>query len=167
MIPDNHVKAHLQVAYVQAVAAQAGFACEFVKNDYGQDACISEIAFFPDGTYSPTGYQFWVQMKASQRFHIQERGTAYDLDADAHARLVRHIGSAIILLVFCVPADDDVRLTVTEEYLQMQRCCYWYPRPDTMPENKRSTRIVLPRTNLFTPQACRELMEAVKRDGRL
>lgn len=163
MIPDSHIKEYLHRAYVQAVAAQAGYGCEFRGPDYGADAVISEVEHLPNGKRVATGYEFNLQMKASQVFIQREDATDYDLDAEAHNRLVRFVGNAIVLIVFCISPDVQARLTVTEDYLQLQHCCYWYPRPTEETTNRRSTRIAIPRNQLFTPEACTSLMEGVKK----
>lgn len=164
-IPDNSLKEYLHCAYVQAVAAQAGYTCEFSTHDFGVDARISEVRHYENGRYRANGMHFNVQMKATQNYNQNGRSTKYELDAEAHDRLVAHDEGSIVLIVFCVPKVATDRFLVNEDGLTIYRCCYWYPRPDTMTPNKRSVTIDLPRANLFDPNACRSLMErARKRD---
>lgn len=161
-VPDNSLKEYLHRAYVQAVAAQAGFQCDFLGDDWGVDARISEVRHYEDGTYQANGMHFNVQLKATQNYNQGEEVTKYELDAKAHTRLVRHDQAPIVLVVFCIPREPQERFLMDEDGLTLYRCCYWYPRPDKLTENNRSVTIDLPRANLFDPEACKSLMERAK-----
>ncbi len=145
------------------MSALAGYTCTFVTDDYGVDARISEVQSFPAGNFIETGVHFNVQMKASHDYRHRGASTLYDPDVDAHNRLVAHTGGAIILVLFCIPQNPGDRLDLTEEYLKLHRCCYWYPRPDTLTTNKRSVTITIPRSSLFTPDACKALMDRARK----
>ena len=105
---------------------------------------------------------FNVQMKATQNYSQNSTTTKYELDAEAHDRLVAHDEGPIVLIVFCVPKLANERFLMNEDNLTIYRCCYWYPRPVTITPNKRSVTIDLPRKNLFDPKACRLLMDLAR-----
>lgn len=161
MLPDNHVKEYLHEAYVRAVVAQAGYECSFSEQDYGIDARVSEVVQLK-GKYVSSGFDFKIQMKASQDFRLDTTETVYSLKAEAHDRMALHTGSTIILVLFCVPQDANLRLEVTEDHLKLQQCCYWWPRPAAKTDKSSSIAIRIPRQNLFTPQACRDIMALVR-----
>ncbi len=92
MIPDNHAKSSLSISYVKAVAAQAGYGCQFIDQDqdYGVDAQISEIQFTAENRYVNSGFHYNIQIKASHNFQKQSDKIVYALDADAYNRLIHH-----------------------------------------------------------------------------
>src|SRR4051812_27102136 len=95
-VPDKSLKENLHRAYVQAVAAQAGYQCEFPKDDWGVDARISEVRHYEDGRYQANGHHFNVQLKATQNYSQNEEVTKYKLNAKAHNSLVRHDQAPIV-----------------------------------------------------------------------
>lgn len=165
-LPDSHVKEYLHRAYVSAVVAQAGYTCEFSTADYGVDACISRVRELPGGKFTKDGVHLNVQLKATQNYRQNALEIRYDLDADAHNRLVHHDSGAIVLLLFCMPPMPSDHFDLTEHHLELRHCCYWHPRPTSLTSNTSSVTITIPRSRLFTPDACRELMDQV-REGRL
>lgn len=162
MLPDEHMKEHLHRAYVQAVAAQAGFTCDFPRDDYGIDARISEVRRMPRGKFRAVGTHFNVQMKASHLFTRRADSTGYNLAAEAYNSLVDHDDGQVILLVFCVPRLTSDRLDLGLDSLILQHCCFWYQRPTTLTTNTSSISISLPHTQLFTVDECRRAMTLAK-----
>jgi hypothetical protein len=162
MLPDEHVKEHLHRAYVQAVAAQAGFTCDFPQADYGVDARISQVRKMPRGRYRASGTHFNVQMKASHQFTRRANDTGYSLEAEAYNSLVDHDDSPIILLVFCTPRLAVDRLDLGLDFLALQHCCLWFPRPTIPTLNSSSVNLSLPHTQLFTVDECRRVMDLAK-----
>jgi hypothetical protein len=162
MIPDNHVKSFLSKSYVNAVATQAGFGCQFKEPDYGIDAEISEVQFFNNGKYISTGYHFNVQMKATHNFTRNMNEVVYSLDAEAYNRLVYHKGGLIVLVLFCLPENPNDRILLTEDCLELRNCCYWYKAPEEETNNSSSLTIHIPRGQIFTPASCQNLMNLVK-----
>lgn len=164
MIPDNHAKSFLSKSYVNAIATQAGFGCQFTEPDYGIDAKISEIQFYSDHKYSETGYHFNIQIKASHAFSKKNGSIIYDLEADAYNRLVRHKGGLIVLVLFCLPKIPDDRIYLTENCLELRNCCYWYYISGEETGNKSSITLNIPRNQVFDPVACTIMMNSVKTD---
>lgn len=162
MIPDNHSKSFLSKSYVNAVAAQAGFGCQFTDPDYGIDAEISEVQYTEENIYVNSGYQFNIQMKATHNFHKSTTDITYPLEADAYNRLIYHKGGFIVLVVFCIPQKVDDRLLVTEDYMQLRNCCYWFHVFGNLTKNVSSKNILIPRKQVFDPQSCLFLMDHVK-----
>lgn len=158
VLPDEHTKEHLHRAYIQAVAAQSGFTCDFPKDDYGVDARISQVRRMPRGKYRAAGLHFNVQIKASHLFTRRADTTSYSLDAEAYNSLVDHDDGPIILLVFCVPREPTARLSLGLDSLMLQHCCFWFPRPTVHTSNRSSVTISLPHAQLFTVDECRRVM---------
>lgn len=166
MLPDNHAKAYLSESYVNAVATQAGFTCEFAQKDYGVDARVSDMRILPSGKVQATGYEFRVQMKATHRCLQRADAVGYDLDADAHDRLALYEGGLIVLVVFLVPRRSGERIALGESCLELRNCCYWCVASGLPTrKNKRQTRVYIPRTQVFNPEACKMLMRLVRNGG--
>ena len=153
MIPDSHAKSFLSKSYVNAVATQAGFGCQFVEPDYGVDARISEIRVLPSGRYVDCGLHFTVQIKASHNYLKTANEIVYSLDADAYERLICHDGGLIVLILFCVPKELDCRVHLSEDRLELRNCCYWYR---VTGQDKKTLHI--PRVQVFAPDVCKDLM---------
>lgn len=162
MIPDSHAKSFLSKSYVNAVATQAGYSCQFIDPDYGEDARISEVQRTRDGKYLSSGYQFFVQIKASCDYTKSDNAISYAIEADAYNKLVRYEGGLIVLVLFCVAANPPDRLVLTEDYLQLRHCCYWYKAGAEPTDNTKSKTIHIDRAQVFDPQACQTLMNIVK-----
>lgn len=162
MIPDSHAEAYLSEAYVKAVVTQAGFTCCFHDPDYGIDALASEIQVTRKGKCVPTGHHFSIQIKASYEFTRNDGTIKYELKADAYNKLTQHPGGLIVLVLFCLPQDPSERLFLTEDYLQLRYCSYWYRVLGDPTENKSSKTIDIPRGQVFDVAACQLFMEQVK-----
>lgn len=165
MLHDNHAKSYLSESYVHAVVTQAGYLCNFARQDYGVDAVISETQEIPKIGFWPTGYQFNLQIKATHDFKKVGKSISYDLEADAYNKLLHHEGGFIVLVVFCLPKDANERVALTENCLRLKNCCYWYHVTGAPTPNKNSKTIKIPRAQMFTPGACKELMDLVRNDG--
>ena len=162
MIPDDHAKSFLSKSYVNAVATQAGYGCQFKEPDYGIDAEISEIQFIRKGKYVSTGVHFNVQMKATHDFEKNEDEIIYALDSDAYNRLIAHTGGLIILVLFCLPKNPLERVFLSENCLELRNCCYWYHLTGSFTENTSSKTIYIPRTHIFNPISCQNMMDLVR-----
>lgn len=88
---------------------------------------------------------------------------AYSIETKTYNDLVTRdpegIGALLILL--CVPADQSEWLEVSEDYLKMQRCCYYTALSGNAVANEDSKKkILIPRDNLLTPAALAKLLAA-------
>ena len=162
MIPDNHAKSFLSKSYVNAVATHAGYGCQFQEIDYGIDAEISEVQCTKTGKFVSTGFHFNVQMKATHNFTKNNNEVIYSLDADAYNRMIIHEGGLIVLVLFCLPENPNDRILLTEDCLEIRNCCYWYRLDGDLTNNSSSKTIRIPRTQIFNPETCKNLMSSVR-----
>lgn len=162
MIPDNHAKSYLSQSYVMTIATQAGYTCQFSNPDYGIDATISEVQCLKSGKCVSTGHQFNIQMKATHDFIKNENEIIYDLEAVAYNKLIYHTGGLIILVLFCLPKNPDDRIHLTEDCLELRNCCYWYRINGGITNNSSSKTIHIPRSQLFNPNICIQMMNSTK-----
>lgn len=162
MIPDAHAKSFLSKSYINAVATQAGYGCQFSEPDYGIDAIISEVQFVNGNKYVSSGFHFNIQIKATHNFVRRDDSIIYAIDIDAYNRLIYHRGGLIVLVLFCLPENPIERISLTEDFLELRHCCYWYIVIGDLSNNASTITIRIPRKQIFDPESCRRLMESVK-----
>jgi hypothetical protein len=163
-MPDQHIQERLSAAYVTAVVARAGARFEESRPpEYGNDGYIQVVTQLANGKYMPTGYSFWVQIKATTTCQLENEHVVYDMEVDAYNKLAEWQGTSFCLLVLLrLPKDKDYWLALDEEQLLMQNCCYWAHIDGPRSHHARSQRIRIPRNQLFTPQAIHDMLEKVK-----
>lgn len=157
--PPTHIIPDLQLAYVDAVVARAGYTCDHVtgSNDYGTDVMISET-MEEDGNFSDTGPPVRCQLKASTTFEVKSDHVACDLEVDAYNKLVNPRRGFIILIVFKLPEDENEWLKISEKCLSLRKCCYWDRIVGEKSENESSKRVKIPRIQRFDPPAVAQIL---------
>lgn len=164
-IPPNLAKQELHNAYFLAVVADAGATAAKPTPDIGIDFIVSGARIRKDGKYAPTGYLFQCQLKSTTDWNIQGDKVVYAVKADAYNDLAE-LGKGIgVLIVFCLPKDHSSPLKVTEQYLQLSNCCYWYRVPREPIPNTGSKTIEIPRSHIFDRNAVAHLLELDKTDA--
>lgn len=158
MLPDSHAKSFLSKSYVNAIATQAGYGCQFTEPDYGIDAMVSEVRLLENGKFVNSGYHYNVQIKASYDYDKHENEIIYALKPEAYERLLVHEGGLIVLVLFCLPKSPSDRITLNEDHLELRNCCYWY-----RVTNQDRPTLHIPRSQLFDPKACTDLMSCAKK----
>lgn len=168
-IPSSHTKESLSLSFITAIAAKAGVACRVPQGvEYGTDAYLVKVKQLTNGKYRDTGYILPIQIKATTTSLIRGDKVIYDIEAEAFNKLAEWEGdSQIILVLFCLPEDPDEWLLLSENELILKRCCYWHILEKTSTSNKRTTRLEIPREQIFTPNIVESLFEKVKRYGEL
>ena len=162
-IPREHLQERLSYAYVEAVVARAGAALA-VPHDYGDDGHIQLINRLPNGKYCNTGYLFHCQIKASTTTTIQNDVIAYEMEVEAYNKLASWEGHApILLLLLRLPDRYEDWISISEERMILQQCCYWYHNLGPCTENTSTKTIHVPRTQIFTPESVTDWLERVKR----
>ena len=158
----------LSVAYISAVAAKAGYDCGRPgSHDVGEDLEIITVEKRGDIIFKP-GPNLYVQAKSSQNFELSEDGEyiKYDLEVSAYNKLVIEEGRfyPIILILYCMPADENEWLNICEENTTLKYCGYWTCLMGrTESTNSRTVRVYIPRQNIFTASALTSIMEKIRR----
>ena len=157
--PSSHIIPDLQLAYVDAVVARAGYTCDHVRdsNDYGTDVMISDT-MEEKGKYSDTGPPVRCQLKASINFEVKSDHVACDLEVGAYNKLVNPRRGFIVLIVFKLPKDEKEWLKVNDDYMSLKNCCYWDRVVGEKSEKKDKKRVKIPRIQRFDPPAVAQIL---------
>ena len=164
-IPSNLAKAELQSAYVRAVVADAGATLASPEPDIGIDFMVSGARMRNEAQYAPTGLSFLCQLKSTKAWEIRNDKFIYAVEADAYNKLAELQKGLGILIVYALPKDASRPLGVTENFLQMRKCCYWYHVPRKATTNLSSITIEIPRSQLFDQDAVNHLLELDRTDA--
>ncbi len=159
----QHIEEALCFAYVQAVAGRAGVNIFVPLHDYGVDICFEAINILPNGRRLSSRVSLSSQLKASKNCFFTEEAVGYDLEAKAYNDLVGKTADGVerpfILIVFCLPKNPAEWLEVREEQLLLRKCCYWHHLVGEPTNNVGTKRIYIPRSQLFTPDALKTLLQ--------
>lgn len=158
MITKYHRQEGLSRAYVQAVAAKAGFGCNPRTIDYGMDFALHEIGA-ERGRLRETGIVLDVQVRSTTIASVDGEFITYDLDRHTYEMLRNPAAKNLRLLVLLVlPSHEDAWLQVTEQELLLRHAAYWYiVKGEPATKNRRSVRLTIPRLQLFNPEALQQL----------
>ncbi len=161
---ENEQKEQLSVAYVHAVAARAGYACQVIHID--DDSIDVQLA--------ARGRVHNKAVLRSPKIDIQLKATAKPVLRANHLSIVLPLKNyndlreeslvPRLLVVLLLPEEEDRWLVQTEDEMISRRCAYWSTllgKPET--ENVDSVTVHLPRNQQFTVAGLRELMEKVSR----
>lgn len=158
----NDIKERLSVAYLVAVAARAGCQVTEIHVDRNRiDATVSAI--------SGARVKIDIQLKATSAECVNEDMVVYDVDVPTYDALrSEHVQSAQLLVVLLLPDDPTCWLTVDEQALALKKCAYWKNlRGAPATPNSTSIRIRLPRSQIFSPEALRALIERADAKARV
>jgi len=165
---ENEQKQQLSVAYVHAVAARAGYACQAtIVDDDSVDVTIAAKGRVHSQSvlHSP---RLEVQLKASSQSILRKNDVAFSLPVKNYEELRCETMIPRLLVVFLLPDEERAWLEQSEEQMITRRCAYWRSLlglPDT--KNKTNVTVHLPRTNCLTVESLRTLMETVSREEPL
>jgi Domain of unknown function (DUF4365) len=161
---ENEQKQQLSVAYVHAVAAHAGYACQVKTID--DDSIDVEVA--------ARGRVHVKAVLRSPKIDIQLKATSQDIFRDDHLAFslpvknyndLREVSLVPrLLVVFILPQDKVHWLEQSDDQLIARRCAYWVSllgQPETNNPTKITVRV--PLNQRLTTDALRGLMERVSR----
>ncbi|MBK7826295.1 DUF4365 domain-containing protein [Nannocystis sp.] len=150
----------LSLAYVRAVASRAGFAVEEVRRD--RDSI--DLHILAGGTLGGGALH-------SPALAVQVKATAFDLPEgctqfpyDLKVRNYNHLAQQPTPRPRAAPPRTGCWLTWTEEALVLRRSAYWLSLcglPAT--SNEGTSRVHLPRTQVFDSAGIRGLLERISR----
>lgn len=165
MITRQHQQEQLSRAYVNAVTARAGHIFEPTTSvDYGVDGSLIHVKI-RDGRRIPSGHTIDVQIKATTTWAERDDRIIYDLESKTYNDLIDRFntphGTSLILVVLCLPADEEEWLLVSHEQLTLKRSCYWCCLSETPTNNEQTKRIEIPKDNLFDCAEINRLLQKV------
>jgi hypothetical protein len=161
---ENAQKEQFCRAYVQAVAAVAGFAwSEPSVDDDSIDLTLS--ARGGGGTVRSPRLDLQLKCHAqvtpeSSSFAFPVKIKNYDDLRDDTVMVPR------ILVVVLVPGDVSDWIRHTEDELRLRRCGYWSSlRGLEGTQNRQTVSVSIDRTNLFCPDGLRQIMQRLRTGG--
>ncbi|KNZ40469.1 DUF4365 domain-containing protein [Acetobacterium bakii] len=168
MRPEAHIKECLSVAYVQAIAADAGVTCESTRNDYGIDGSFNSVIYIKKRKqYVSDGFSIDFQLKATVNLKPKDGKLIYDLAVKNYSDLIMEkVGKPRILIVYSLPDERNQWVNVCCESTVLKKCGWWCSLkglPET--DNKQSKRIEIPEENILTAEVLNQLIERVKEGG--
>ena len=164
----NEQKQQLSVAYVHAVAARAGYACQVITiDDDSIDVQLAARGRVHEKSVlrSP---KIDVQLKATAQPILAEDHLAFPLPLKNYNDLREEVLVPRLLVVLYLPEDDTMWLEQSEDKMISRHCAYWRSllgQPETT--NQTSVTVHLPREQCLTVSSLRELMEKVSRKEAL
>ena len=157
----NQQKEQFSLAYLHVVATAAGYKLSDPRVD---DESVDVIIGQSGGEGTVRSPRLEVQLKCTERDVLREDGVHFQLKRKNYDDLREpDVMVPRILIVMLVPEDTSEWLnTVPEEELCLRCCAWWMP---LVGEGERlgveSPTVVLPRQNLFNPDALRMIMGKV------
>lgn len=170
MLTQQDCQEALSLAYIRAVAARCGMTAGVPDKDYGTDIVLYDIDR-RHGRYFETGFALRIQAKSTTAAEPTPGEIRYDLDVKNYEDLRYQAGrdwrAPFVLVLFVMPPGEDEWLSLDETELRLRGCCYWLSLAAHPPTaNKRTVRVAIPRTNRFTPDGLRRIMDGLRTGGR-
>jgi Domain of unknown function (DUF4365) len=164
----NEQKQQMSVAYVHAIAARAGYACQVkAPDEESVDVLISG-----SGRVHKTSIvgspRLEIQLKASASLRLKADHVSFPLPRKNYEDLRAKSLVPKVLVVLMLPEDPGEWLDVDEERMIVKRSAYWASLAGE-PErsNTTSVSVRLPRSQRFTVDQLQELMKRVSREEPL
>lgn len=153
LLTTNCRKEALSRAYVQAVAAAAGYVTS--NDDFDIDGV--DLRVRAGGAMRPA---IDLQLKATSLLGVPTDGYyRFELRALNYKLLRIDTQTPRLLVVLDLPEDEDRWLTITTEALVLRHCAYWLNlvgAPET--DNRYSVTVRIPMGNVFDVQNLRLIM---------
>ncbi len=168
MLPENKIEEGLSQAYVKAICAMAGYNTAKDENDYGIDLTIKDVEQRLSGRTTNSGFDIDVQIKATKNFREDDSSISYDLRNKNYNDLVdTKPATPRILVVLCLPEQKDEWLCQNLDSLILKRCAYWryLSGQNGVEDNESKTAIRIPKSQCFTVDNLKKIMDCVKRKG--
>jgi Domain of unknown function (DUF4365) len=161
MITTQHIQESLSRSYIHAIAGSAGVNLHVGREfDYGFDGTFRPV-IIRNKRRIESGFPVDFQLKCTKNWSHENDKVAYGIETKTYNDLVTRdpggIGAVLILL--CVPANQNEWVEISEEYIRLRRCCYYTTISGTPVANEDSTRkILIARANVLTPDALNGLL---------
>ena len=166
----EHRQEDLSIAYISAVAAMAGYNCApSGGHDYGIDVEIRTVETNGNRRIA-TGFILDIQAKATHNFEFSDDGRwiIYDLSVSAYNMLIEKRATPAILILYCMPPNEDEWVSIYEEYATLKHCGYWMSlKGMEHSTNSFKQRVRIPRDQIFTESALNYIMSSVENGDSL
>ena len=154
MLPRNQRMELLSKAYVRAVAAQAGCACDEIESDFGIDLSIRGI-LRENNQYLDEGGIVEIQLKSTSI--AGRRFAAGEMHYDLPVRNYNHLRKVVtdrptrLLVLFVMPENEEGWLVQDRQGMSLHHCCY-YVSLEGIPStnNQHTIAVTIPERNVFS-----------------
>lgn len=166
MITIQHRKEALSYAFMTALAAKAGVLLSIGNTfDYGIDGHMRLVSVYKNRRHNANGVSLEFQLKATTKWEVDpgDEHIIYDVEVSAYNDIaIRGPEEAgMVLIVLCLPKDEDEWVNVCADNLLLKHCCYWYKvKGGCLPkEEDQREKIYIPRVNLLEPETLTWLID--------
>jgi len=163
MLTTRLIESELSIAYVLAIAAHSGFATEVKRIDMDSVDITVEAKGQLTSQSILHAPKIDIQLKASYRCDLSDPDEIpYDLKIKNYNELRGNYLVPRILVVLSLPTSQNDWLTHSINELIMKNCAYWLSLkgfPDENNDTKK--RVKIPRNNVFSQTAIKEILERV------
>ena len=159
LLEDADEKEALSRAYVQTIAARAGFTTAVY--DFDRDGVDMRVQ--AGGALRPA---IELQLKATATLGSPQQGFfRYRLKRRNYDLLAINAITPRALVVLDLPAEQSEWVTVTVDELVLRRCAYWLDLSgaNALPDRAATTTVRIPERNLFNVEGLGQLMERTRR----
>lgn len=163
MLPMQKIEELLSISYVSAVVAHAGFNPNSVAHDFGIDIGVHKLAAMADDSLVDLGSVLNLQLKATINWIAEPFDIVFDLEAGAYNKLVfsrENSSTPCVLILCCLPKEHPEWLDICEDQLTIRKCCYWHHLEGDSTPNSSSQRIRIPRTQILTSNALKDIVDS-------
>jgi Domain of unknown function (DUF4365) len=160
----NQQKELFSQAYVRAVGAVAGFSVDRLELDFNS---IDLQITAGSGEESVSFPELKLQLKCTSRDVIDGDRIRFALKVKNYNDLRKNVLVPRILVVVLVPDCLEDWLQQSEAEMCMRNCAYWMSlrgMPET--QNTATVTVALPRSNQFTVQALKSMIQRIS-EGNL
>lgn len=157
----NTQKERFSLAYIEAVASQAGFqvAEPKVDNDSVDGILLSDIGKRP---------AIHFQAKATSTDIVRNGTLHFPLGKKNYDDLRAEVVNPRILIVLLMPVDESQWLHQSHDELCLRKCAYWKSLEGMLESpNRTSVTVHIPMGNLFGRQQLIDLMGKAERGDEL
>ena len=161
----EHRQEGLSLAYIHAVAALAGWTWSGRSTDYGADISLCYVEQYGHFRFE-SAVKIDVQAKSTASPVLDQHCLRFDLPVSNYEWLRRSdVYCPRVLAVLVLPPEEAKWLSISEKQLVMKNCMYWTILKGSKPtKNKRTVRVELPRKNVFSADALRQIYLSVKQE---
>jgi hypothetical protein len=162
MTPEQQ-KEEISRAYIHAVAARCGFAVGAWSQDQGCiDMSIGASGALGNGTLEDPRIDLQLKCTSDAR-HLREEHVAWQLERPHYDKLRARSSVLKLLVVLVLPESEAEWIEHGVEALIIRRCAYWLSLSG-MPAITTESKVVhVPRTNVFSPEQLKSMMERLSR----
>ena len=157
----NEQKEQFSLAYIRAVAAQAGY--QITRPELDSDS-VDGMLIADFGRRPRIDFQ----AKATSQQIVRGDNIHFALSIKNYNDLRRHTRTPRILIVVLMPSDTSQWLTQNHEQLCLRHCGYWLSLEEHQEvSNTTSVTVHIPLVNMFNAEQLVDLMTKVEKGQSL